>query len=114
MRKPVLQLLAPALSLLVAGCGAVSSATSSTPGALAVTAAKSAIDTTNTDQLSARFFSGETASVKWSIASGENDPSLGQGSISAAGVYSPPALLSRDRIQVRITATTPTGLASSS
>jgi hypothetical protein len=113
MRKPRLQLLAPALSLLAAGCGAVSSATTPIPGALVVSAAKSSIDTTNTDQFSARFASGEAASVKWAIASGENDASLGQGSISAAGVYTPPALLSHDRIQVRISATTPTGFTSS-
>ena len=101
MRKPRLQLLAPALSLLAAGCGAVSSATTPISGALVVSAAKSSIDTTNIDQFSARFASGEAASVKWAIASGENDASLGQGSISAAGVYTPPALLSHDRIQVR-------------
>jgi hypothetical protein len=83
----------------------VSSATNATPGALVVSASKSAIDTSNTDQFSARFASGDSAQVKWAIASGENDTSLGQGSISQTGVYTPPALLSRDRVQIRITAT---------
>ncbi len=68
-------------------------------------AAKPAIDTTTTDQLTARFAAGTTGSVKWAIAGGQNDPALGQGAISQTGAYTPPALLSRDQVQIRITAT---------
>ena len=108
MRKTSIKLLAPALPvvlLLASGCGAVSSTSGPTAGSLVASAAKPAIDTTATDQLSARLASGESARVKWTIAAGQNEASLGQGSISQAGAYTPPALLSRDQIQVRILAT---------
>jgi hypothetical protein len=77
-----------------------------------VSAAKPTIDTTMTDQLTARFASGEPAGVKWAVAGGQNDVGLGQGSISQAGAYTPPAVLSRDQVQVRITATSETSNAS--
>ncbi len=108
MRKPGLTLLSvatPLLLLLMAGCGAVNAPAGSSPGALVISAEKATIDTTTTNQLSARLASGASARVKWTIAGGQNDASLGQGTVSANGAYTPPPLLSRDQIQVQIMAT---------
>jgi hypothetical protein len=96
---------APLGLLLVAGCGAINSPIGAATGAIAVSAEKSTIDTTTTDQLSARLASGASGNVKWSIAGGQNDASLGQGSISANGTYTPPPLLSRDQVQIQVMAT---------
>src|ERR1700755_105669 len=73
----LLPLAAPFLLLLAAGCGAVGAS----PGGLVIGAEKAAIDTTHTDQFTARLASGAPANVKWTIAGGQNDPSLGQGTI---------------------------------
>ena len=107
MRKPGLTLLSvatPLLLLLVAGCGAVTAPAGSSPGGLVISAEKAAIDTTTTNQLSARMASGASASVTWAIVGGQNDASLGQGTISANGLYTPPPLLSRDQVQVQVMA----------
>ena len=83
----------PFLLLLVAGCGAVSCPCGHrAPGALVISAEKATIDTTPTDQLSARLASGASARVKWTIAGGQNDASLGQGTISANGALYAAAL----------------------
>ena len=42
-------------------------------------AEKASIDTTTTDQLNARLASGAPASVKWTIAGGQNDAAFGPG-----------------------------------
>jgi len=97
----LLPLAAPLLLLLVAGCGAVGAS----PGGLVINADKATLDTTTTDQLSARLASGASATVKWTIAAGQNDASLGQGTISANGTYTPPPVLSRDQVQVQVMAT---------
>ena len=107
MRKPGLTLLSiatPLLLLLVAGCGAVTAPAGSTPGGLVISAEKAAIDTTTNNQLSARLASGASASVTWAIVGGQNAASLGQGTISASGLYTPPPLLSRDQVQVQVMA----------
>jgi hypothetical protein len=107
MRKSGLRLLSLALPfplLLAAGCGAMRSPVGAA-GGLVISADKASIDTTVTDQLTARLTSGGAASVKWTVAGGQNDPSLGQGTIGPNGAYTPPALLSRDQIQIQITAT---------
>src|SRR5580658_7676570 len=107
MRKPGLTLLSiatPLLLLVVAGCGAVTAPAGSTPGGLVISAEKPAIDTTTTNQLSARMASGASASVTWAIAGGQNAASLGQGTISSNGLYTPPPLLSRDQVQVQVMA----------
>jgi hypothetical protein len=107
MRKPGLTLLSvatPLLLLLVAGCGAVTAPAGSSPGGLVISAEKAAIDTTTTNQLSARLASGASASVTWAIVGGQNAASLGQGTISTNGLYTPPPLLSRDQVQVQVTA----------
>jgi hypothetical protein len=100
----LLPLAAPFLLLLAAGCGAVGAS----PGGLLINAEKATLDTTHTDQFTARLTSGAPASVKWTIAAGQNDASLGQGTINANGTYTPPPLLSRDQVQVQVTATSRT------
>jgi hypothetical protein len=97
----LLPLTAPFLLLVAAGCGAVGAS----PGGLVINAEKATLDTTHTDQLTARLGSGAPVSVKWTIAAGQNDPSLGQGTITGNGAYTPPPLLSRDQVQVQIMAT---------
>jgi hypothetical protein len=107
MRKPGLTLLSvatPLLLLLVAGCGAVTAPAGSSSGGLVINAEKAAVDTTTTNQLSARMASGASASVTWAIAGGQNAASLGQGTISSNGLYTPPPLLSRDQVQVQVMA----------
>jgi hypothetical protein len=93
------------LLLLVAGCGAVSANSGAGSGPIHISAQKSTIDTTTTDQLNARLASGGSASVNWTVAGGQNDASFGQGAISANGTYTPPPLLSRDQVQVQVMAT---------
>jgi hypothetical protein len=108
MRKSGLTFLSiatPLLLLLVAGCGAVSAPAGSSPGALVISADKPTIDTTTNNQLSARLASGASASVRWAIMGGQNDAALGQGTVSANGLYAPPPLLSRDQVQVQVMAT---------
>src|SRR5258708_16112636 len=83
----------------------MSSPVAATPGGMVISPDKATIDTPTTDQLNAKLASGASASVKWTIAAGQNDASLGQGTISANGVYTPPPLLSRDQVQVQVTAT---------
>jgi hypothetical protein len=100
----LLPLAAPFLLLLAAGCGAVGAS----PGGLLINAEKATLDTTHTDQFTARLTSGAPASVKWTLAAGQNDASLGQGTINANGTYTPPPLLSRDQVQVQVTATSRT------
>ena len=101
----LLSVTAPSLLLLAAGCGAVNYPVSAGSGTLVISADRTALDTTTSDQLHARLSSGATARVQWAIASGQNDPGLGQGAISVNGVYTPPPLLSRDQVQVLVTAT---------
>jgi hypothetical protein len=93
------------LLLLAAGCGAVSSSSSAGTSTLLISAQQASIDTTLTDKLTAKLASGSPANVTWSIVAGQNDAGLGQGTISANGVYLPPPLLSQDQVQVQVTAT---------
>ncbi len=58
-------------------------------------AAKAVTDTNTPDQLRATSPAGGQVAVNWSIAGGQNDASIGQGSIDANGLYTLPPLLSR-------------------
>ena len=73
-------------------------------GGLVVRAARATTDTNTPDQLTATFASGAAAGVTWSIVDGQNDPSVGQGSINRNGLYTPPPLLSRDAVNVEVKA----------
>ncbi|WP_162601652.1 hypothetical protein [Occallatibacter savannae] len=53
-------------------------------------------------RFSATVPGGEAAAVTWSVSGG--DPAAGAGNISATGQYTPPNYLSRDRVDVVVTA----------
>src|SRR6202453_422336 len=111
MRKPGLTLLSiatPLLLLLVAGCGAMSAPAGASSGAIVVSAEKTTIDTTATNQLNAKSPAGAPPSGNWSIVGGQNDSSFGQGTVSANGLYTPPPLLSRDQVQIQVLAASKT------
>jgi hypothetical protein len=98
-------LVAPAL-MAVAGCAGGLSNYVANPvnAAFSVTSSAQAMDTNGQVQLKALTTGGTTAAVKWSVLRGENAAALGQGAIDARGVYTPPASLSRDTVEIEIQA----------
>src|SRR5208337_607364 len=101
----------PAL-LLLAGCGGVLSGGSSSgslsisPGTATIDANCTGCNTTTTsgglvEQFSATF-SGSAANVTWTVSGG--DANSGPGAINSSGQYTPPAYLTTDRVEVRVTA----------
>ena len=102
---PRIALASASLLLLAAGCGTGQlSGIARSTGALAITPSSSTISTNGQVRLTALLPSGEPASVRWSIADGENAPSLGEGQVDASGVYTPPGALSRNSVLVHIQA----------
>jgi hypothetical protein len=69
-----------------------------------VAASAHTVNTNGVVQLKAVTPAGGTAAVTWSIVRGENDGLIGQGTIDARGVYTPPASLTRDSIEVELQA----------
>lgn len=69
-----------------------------------VTPSSTAVSSNGQVKLTALLRSGEPASVHWTVADGENAPSLGQGHVDASGVYTPPGALSRNAVQVHVQA----------
>ncbi len=97
-------MLAP-LGLFLAGCGSMGSYVSNTSNAVfSIRATASSVTTNSQIRFSATLSSGAPAAVNWSVANGQNDPSLGQGAIDAAGLYTPPPALNHDRMLVQINA----------
>ncbi|HKN22426.1 MAG TPA: hypothetical protein VJX73_13475, partial [Terracidiphilus sp.] len=101
----------PALVVL-AGCGGVlssgpsSSSLSISPGTATIDANCTGCNTTTTsgglvEQFSATF-SGSAANVTWTVSGG--DANSGPGAINSSGQYTPPAYLTTDRVEVRVTA----------
>ena len=103
-REIALRLASPIL-LFAAGCGGMNLAANTGGSGIAVHAAKAVIDTNTPDQLRATSPAGGQVAVNWSIAGGQNDASIGQGSIDANGLYTPPPLLSRDAVAIAVKAT---------
>lgn len=95
-------LLGPAV-IAVAGCGGHVSAFGPASANLSVHADSTHLDTNGSTHLTATLASGDPASVQWKLTGG--DPSAGAGSISAEGVYTPPAYLTRDSVAVQVQAT---------
>ena len=107
-------LLAGVLPLALAGCGVAGVAANPQVGALEIRPGTAAIDTNCTGcnavdrhgnpvlQMAARTGLGSVPAVTWSAAGG--DPSAGAGSIDAAGRYKPPTYLTKDVVQVQVTA----------
>lgn len=93
-----------ALLVSLAGCGVGQFGTASANEVFSVRASQAATTSNGQIQFSARLGSGEPAPVVWSIRSGDNASTLGEGHISAAGLYTPPAALSQDTVHIQITA----------
>jgi len=91
---------------LAAGCaGGLSNYASNPVNAIfSLTSSAQTVDTNGQIQLKALTAAGATAAVKWSVIRGENDAALGQGTIDARGLYTPPISLSGDAIEVEVQA----------
>lgn len=90
---------APA-AFLVAGCGGRVAASGLNSATLVIHSQSARIDTNTTAHYTATLASGEPAKVQWSVSGG--DPSSGAGTISAAGLYTPPHYLTRESVAVEI------------
>ena len=92
------------LALGAAGCGSVSGPALAGNGGLTLSASAASLATNGQAELRAFRASGEAAPVVWSIVSGTNASTLGQGHIDATGLYTAPGSLSADSITVRVQA----------
>jgi hypothetical protein len=109
--------LAPAI-LLLAGCGGGSSTATPQAGDLSLVPGAATIDTNCTgcnsvaptgapaEQFTTTFTSGSSA-VSWSVSGG--DAASGAGSISSTGLYTPPAYLTADKVQIMVKAAAASG-----
>ncbi|WP_131991188.1 hypothetical protein [Acidipila rosea] len=88
------------------GCGAFQpgSAGGSGNSNLSVQAGAFQITTNGQSQLTAIGRDGKPAAVRWSVSGGNNDASLGEGSVDANGLYTPPSALSQDAVKIEVTA----------
>ncbi|HEY1498467.1 MAG TPA: hypothetical protein VGF88_02715 [Acidobacteriaceae bacterium] len=98
------RLLLASLALGAAGCGSINYAAQAGDGSFALSAATLSVGTNGQIFLHAILPSGDPARVSWTIASGTNAATLGQGHIDAAGVYTAPGSLSADSVAVRVRA----------
>lgn len=98
------RLLLAVLALAVAGCGSINYAAQAGDGSFSLSAATFTVSTNGQIALRALLPSGDAAPVSWTIASGANAPTLGQGHVDAAGVYTAPGSLSADSVAVRVEA----------
>jgi hypothetical protein len=106
MRHPLTsRLLLAGLGLSLAGCGSINYAAQARDGSFALRAAGDSVATNGQIAVQALLPSGDAAPVTWQIASGTNAASLGQGHISADGIYTAPGSLSADNVTVRVQAT---------
>ena len=98
-------LLAPCV-LFIAGCGnpIAKYLPKSLNTVFAVASSTQTVNTNGQVQLKAVLTAGGPAAVKWSIVGGENDAAIGQGTIDAHGVYTPPASLTSDAVDIQIQA----------
>lgn len=103
-RKLLIRLLLGASLPAMAGCGTMSFPSAAGTGAVAITASAAQVSTNGQIALRATEPMGEAAAVEWSVLSGTNAASLGQGAVDANGVYTAPGSLSADSAVVRIEA----------
>lgn len=94
----------PALLVFVAGCGVAQYGNVSANGALTIKASRSTVNSNGQVQFSAHLPSGASAPVTWSVAGGENAPTLGEGHIDSNGLYTPPSALSKVYVRVEVAA----------
>jgi hypothetical protein len=96
----------PPLLLTIAGCGVGQfNGVSAIAGVFSIVSSANSIQTNGRVQFTATLANGKPAAVTWSVASGENAQSLGEGHIDATGLYTPPSALSRDSAEIRVLAT---------
>jgi hypothetical protein len=112
--------LVPAL-LLLAGCAGGGVTANPSNSVFSISPGTSTIDTNCTgcnaanasgasvEQFTATLAGGGKASVTWSVSGG--DTNNGAGSITSAGLYTPPSYLTADKVSVVVTATTSAGVA---
>lgn len=103
-RTAIARILFMMLTLAVAGCGTMDFPSAAANASFSIRASTQSVATNGEVSLHAVLPSGEPAAVSWSIASGNNAPTLGQGHVDATGLYSAPGSLSTDAVQVRIEA----------
>lgn len=101
---PQLLSLLPLGLLALAGCGGLGYSPGVSQAGFFITSTASDMSTNQQVSLSALALSGEPAPVRWSVESGDNAETLGEGRISAKGIYTPPNALSRNLVTVRVTA----------
>ncbi|MGA8108962.1 MAG: hypothetical protein WB974_05985 [Acidobacteriaceae bacterium] len=92
------------LTVAVAGCGSIPYPAQAGSSELSLEGTSLSVTTNGQIALHASLPSGAAAAVRWSIVSGTNAASLGQGQIDASGTYTAPGALSADRILVEIQA----------
>lgn len=88
--------------LALAGCGDVTYNARNQTADFVVSASASDVNTNGQVSLYSLFPNGNAAPVQWSVESGNNAESLGQGRVDATGVYTPPNALSRDLVTIQI------------
>jgi hypothetical protein len=88
--------------LAAAGCGGVGYSPGVSQAGFFLTSTASDMSTNQQVSLDALSQHGEPAPVRWSVESGDNAESLGEGRISAKGIYTPPNALSRNLVTVKV------------
>lgn len=103
-RRVLSRLFLGVLALAVAGCGSMNFPAHAGSGALEIASSSQTTTTNGQIALRATGALGETPAVSWSVVSGTNAASLGQGSVDAAGIYTAPGSVSADSATVTIEA----------
>ncbi len=103
-RAAITRVMFAMLSLAVAGCGTMDFPSAAANAGFSIHASAQSVATNGEVALNAILPSGEPAAVTWSIAFGNNAPTLGEGHVDATGIYPAPGSLSADAVQVRIEA----------
>jgi hypothetical protein len=94
----------PTLLVFLAGCGVGQYGSTGVNGAFSIAASSSTTNSNGEIQFSAQLPAENAGKVTWSVAGGDNASSLGEGHISASGLYTPPAALSQDVVRVQVMA----------
>jgi hypothetical protein len=92
------------LAVTTAGCGSLNYPAQAGNGSFSIAAATQSVSTNGEIALHAVQASGEAAVVRWTVVSGSNAATLGEGHIDATGLYTAPGSLSADSVTVRVQA----------
>jgi hypothetical protein len=91
-------------ALALAGCGGLGYSPGISQAGFYITSTASDMSTSQQVSLGALLLNGEPAPVRWSVENGDNAETLGEGRISAKGIYTPPNALSRNLVTVKVKA----------